>query len=691
MRHRMAVAFVALAIAGAALASGCTTNVTSTPKTERVAGLPASQVRFATLKAVPLTTDSPPYKGSATPRSLSGVKASDSVKEDISNPKVARTLESQGFAVVPGQAPQFYMAYTGAPYDGTPVYVTTDVAYHMWHLAFDKTLRELEQTVLLPKLERLTELSLANARKQSKELAGTPLAADALKVEQLMQVQATLLGLPAGELGPDAKREVSLIRARSENTSSPITGAMIDYSLFTPRGHYTRNPVLTRFFLGMSLMGQSAFLVREPAQVNMGVLASRVMSAQGLGDAQTEQLWTEIYEPTAFLVGTADDYTPFELVKTVEKVAPGAMKDPAKLTKEELAKIGPALLAFRPVRIDPEKASVRLMGVRFVVDSYMLDQLTYPNVGTTEKPREIASAMDIPAAFGSDFAYGVQKAAGQTDYTNYDSQLQALRKDVADRPVERWGGTVYDSWLWSLQPMWLPHGGAFPDYMRTPAWSAKAHQSGLGSYAELKHDTLLFAKQYVAEGEGPSEKAAPRNWVEPDPVVYQRLNSIVLLMQSGLESRGLLTSDTKKLFADLTEMYGFFSRIAEDELANKPISEQDNTALGDIGSQMEGLWWQASDRTDDGASSADKSAAIVADIGRGGQQVVEVATGSIDNIFVIVPDDRGGFAVARGGVYSYYEFLQPASDRLTDEVWRQKLEAGQVPPRPGWEGVLFAR
>ena len=226
--------------------------------------------------------------------------------------------------------------------------------------------------------------------------------------------------------------------------------------------------------------------------------------------------------------------------------------------------------------------------------------------------------------------------------------------------------------------------------MRTPAWTAKAHQSGLGSYAELKHDTVLFAKQYAAEGGGDNPPPA-HNWVEPDPVVYQRLAAMATLMESGLKSRGLLTSDAHQLMGDLIDMYGFLASTAEDELANKPISTKDNSRLGYIGSDMEGLWWQTADKTADGASSADKDAAIVADIGRGGNSVVEVATGHIDQILVIVPDGRGGFAVARGGVYSYYEFLQPVGERLTDAAWRLRLDANKVPPRPAWEDVLFAR
>ncbi len=57
--------------------------------------------------------------------------------------------------------------------------MTTDVAYHEWHLAFDKVLRDLEQSRLLPTLTTLVSGLLDAAAAQRAELAGTPLADDA--------------------------------------------------------------------------------------------------------------------------------------------------------------------------------------------------------------------------------------------------------------------------------------------------------------------------------------------------------------------------------------------------------------------------------------------------------------------------------------------------------------------------------
>jgi hypothetical protein len=46
--------------------------------------------------------------------------------------------------------------------------------------------------------------------------------------------------------------------------------------------------------------------------------------------------------------------------------------------------------------------------------------------------------------------------------------------------------------------------------------------------------------------------------------------------------------------------------------------------------------------------------------------------------------------VTKGGVFSYYEFPWPMSDRLTDEAWREMLGSGQAPARPYWTASFMA-
>jgi hypothetical protein len=361
-----------------------------------------------------------------------------------------------------------------------------------------------------------------------------------------------------------------------------------------------------------------------------------------------------------------------------------------------LRAVSDALKAARPVLIDPERPSVRLMGTRFVIDSWIFDQLMRPNVGEPGAWRLLASPLDLAAAFGSDFALAIQDAAGETAYLHYPEQMAALKDAVAGRPPEAWGQTVYEAWLAAVEPMWLPHGAAFPDVMRSDAWRAKDQQTGFGSYAELKHDTILYTTQAVGEmGAIEPELPPVRNWVEPDPVPFGRLSAMARLTRDGLLARELLPRDLRRLLTDYIRFVDRLAVLAADELAAKPISDDDNEWLRAIGGELEGFWWRSGDRLDTPRPIRDDDAAVIADIMRGIDleqdidSVLEIGTGRIDRIFVLVPDDAGDFHVASGGVYSYYEFPWPTEDRLTDEQWWEMLREGQAPARPAWQEPLF--
>ncbi len=674
--------------------------------------LPSSSVDFAEYQVVPLLDEALPYAGPTTPTSLDGVSLTEQV-ERLLEPAARATLAAQGFVIVPEEFRLFHHAYDEQYYEGTPVFVTTDAAYNAWHEVFDKTLRDIETRRLSPALAQLLTGMRENAVAQRTELAGTPFEDDAARVVDLVSVALSELGVKSGKLSSRAKAEQALIDGHTEVTDSPVIGTLTDYTLFAPRGHYTRTQALRRYFKAMSVLGQHAFLLPGSLQTDgtlvsaaealrLAVLASRTL----VGDPELEELWRQVFEPTAFLVGVADDYTPFELASAVEAVAPGGMDDAvASLDDGTLFAVADELKSMRPVQIDGERPSVRLMGTRFVIDSWIMDQLLSPWVGDRENKRIIASPLDLAAAFGSDFALAIQDEAGETAYVNYPEQMEAMRAAVAARPDEAWGQTVYDAWLAAVEPMWLPHGEAFPDFMQTAAWDAKAQQTGFGSYTELRHDTILYTKQFVGEM-GAVEPKLPkvRNWVEPDPVAFGRLSAMATLMRDGLAARKLLPKDDKELLNDYIAFAERLGRLAADELAGKPIEQaedgrgyrSDNEWLRGIGGELEGFWWRSGDKLKTNRPIRDDDAAVIADIGRGVDldkqidDVLEIGTGRIDRIFVLVPDDEGDFGVATGGVYSYYEFRRPTADgRLTDEQWWETLRKGEAPDRPAWTEPLF--
>jgi hypothetical protein len=70
--------------------------------------------------------------------------------------------------------------------------------------------------------------------------------------------------------------------------------------------------------------------------------------------------------------------------------------------------------------------------------------------------------------------------------------------------------------------------------------------------------------------------------------------------------------------------------------------------------------------------------------------VLEEGVGYVDLIVVAYKCPNGRIILGAGPVFSYYEFKQPMSNRLTDEQWKQQLENGQQPDRPSWTSSFVA-
>src|SRR5262249_31327820 len=101
--------------------------------------LPAPPTAFGRLTDVPLLPSGGRYAGRPTPHSLSGVRVVPAVRQALGRRGAAQLLARNGFVVVPASLRLFHMAYEGNVYEGWPVFVTTDIAYHELHLVFDKT------------------------------------------------------------------------------------------------------------------------------------------------------------------------------------------------------------------------------------------------------------------------------------------------------------------------------------------------------------------------------------------------------------------------------------------------------------------------------------------------------------------------------------------------------------------------
>ena len=630
-------------------------------------------------------------------------------------------LAQNGFSVavpVPGQYREFYQVYEQIRYMETPVFITTDSIYHIYHLIFDKMLRDLETDYFIKDVKQLSSTMLASTSAQYQSLKGTSLEDPALRNAAYFGVADRLLGL-SDPIPPESQSlvdaELALINAANASTFSPIWDRpdlsqdkkLIEvYSQYIPRGHYTRSEDLKMYFKAMMWYGRLTFRLNDAFETRRALLLTQALRAASAPDGTpATTLWHAVYDPTVFIVGKSDDLGYTEYAALSDQVF-GTDPAPAKFADPTLfAQFMQASAALPPPQVnsmwvwieqDPKQVTkgFRFMGQRFTLDDYVFGQVIWRNVGTMEKPRGLPKGLDFFAAMGSQEASSLLKGMGEDQYANFDTQSAKVRSEVAALGTDSWTQNLYWSWLYSFQPIIAPKGSAYPPFMQTQAWTRKDLQTALGSWTELKHDTILYAKQVMAEMGGGGPDNVPHGYVEPNPEAYARLLALAQMTYDGLQSRNLLSDLTKGNLENLISQLQFLQDISQRELAGSPITTDEYLHIQYWGGTLEQFTLKAADTTDATSRDlSDQKAALVADVATGTNDLqtlvaLEEADGQPTPIYVVLPDSP--LRVAVGAVYSYYEFSVPTSGRLTDEQWQAQVEAGTNPAQPDWTKMFVA-
>jgi hypothetical protein len=626
--------------------------------------------------------------------------------QNIVNPTQLKTFDStlclrlaqNGFAIVPAQHEQLFHVYEQNDYSCFPSFVTTDLYLQLFHLYFDCMLREIEENKLHA---MMTKLSLSMYLKLFQQANST----DNEEIKSLATYDAAFFAI-AYELFTGAsigtsdfqaitKPEVKRVMDSKNDFSDFIEdyqNVMFSYSLFRPRGHYSRNENLKKYFRGMMWLQSVPFGLDEEISLRRAIVMADALNNEKNAQKDYDQLNVLLN----YLMGSADNLSIPQVQAEIKKIGKplGELLSDANAIatiKKNLDEIGEKQTRIRPKFEMTSHNKVCLMPQRYQPDAEVLQEMVdYDNDPTK---RATPKGLDFFAAMGVSPAEQILIEEGQ-QWKDFKPMLTKMKTRMQEI---NWDETIATQWMNALKVV-SDKADNQPYFMGTPEWDKKNLNAMLASWAELKHDAILYAKQpFGAEcGGGGLPDPVVMGYVEPNVGFWKKAIELLDNTSKLLKEQGMLTEKVDDATTRIREEAEFLLRTSEKELRGETLAEEEYDQIKCMGATFENISLDLLRQPNqslmgwDDVQGADKKVALIADVytanakNNPDKSVLFEGVGLADEIYVVV-EIEGCLYIARGAVLSYREFTQPMDlQRLTDEEWQKQLEQEPRKGVPDW-------
>ena len=621
--------------------------------------------------------------------------------EDFSG-ELKTMLAKNGFAIVQDSYDQLFQVYENNDYRDFPSFVTTDLYLQAFHVYFDALLRLAEESELSERVldfsetmkQTMLQISANNPDPEIRQLAEWDAAYFAVAVALLTDKPVNGV---QGDMLKMAEEEVKKVNDAELDYSEFLnyTNVPFTYNLFRPRGHYTRSELLGRYFRGMMWLQTVPFGTDKPEQMKRLALLAETMAA----DAALNSEYKRMMAPIDYLMGEIDNVSVLQVEEVMDKnglTLKNIIADEAKMKTfvDEINKIDEKQTRIKPKFEMTSHVKVNLMPQRYMPDAEVLQEMVDADSQITK--RGVSKGLDYFAAMGWTSAERILLGELQ-EAQKWDGYKPNLERMKARMGEINWSSTVANYWVNSLTEMGKGDS-SYPYFMKSEQWDKKNLNAALASWAELKHDAILYAKQpFMAEcGDGGPEAPVVLGFVEPNVRFWKRAINLIDVTDKAFKQFEIENERIDEISNSMRENAEFFLAASEKELKGEKLTKEEYGQIEIIGSTFEYLTLKMLQQGDeelatwDYVEGADKKVALIADVltANGANNpdkcVLYEALGPANTIYVVVEID-GLLYLTRGAVFSYRETFRPATDpRMTDEEWQENLESDPNEGIPSW-------
>ncbi|HMA96923.1 MAG TPA: DUF3160 domain-containing protein, partial [Polyangiaceae bacterium] len=424
-------------------------------------------------------------------------------------------------------------------------------------------------------------------------------------------------------------------------------------------------------------------------------------------------LWQHIDDTIGAYAGEHDSMTPKTLDGLMSALKVSSLSDSTKLSDQQIVDEiarggwGAQRIASRILYKDPGVTttlpldrSFLLFGQRYTVDSHTFVNVTYDRIENRMMPEPLDVAF---SAFGNNAALPI--LSDEFTNTSYVVGLAKTRSLVDAHEPAYWEGSLYTRWLGALRSLSGQENSALPSVTRTTAWQNRMLSTQLGSWAELRRDTILYVKQSYTTG---NLCEFPDAYVDPYPEFYARLGTLADAVNAQAqqlpESAATLKASAQAWVTNFKAVTANLQQMAQDQLTGTPHSADliafindavkwdEQNMCGEIYRTNLSGWYLKLFLLPERGTEYDPVVADVhtqptdemgSDVGR----ILHVGTGAPRLMIVTAETCQGPRAYA-GLAFSYGELITDHWKRLNDQEWAAKLAKEPFPDATWMSSIL---
>ncbi|MBI5832283.1 MAG: DUF3160 domain-containing protein [Armatimonadetes bacterium] len=288
----------------------------------------------------------------------------------------------------------------------------------------------------------------------------------------------------------------------------------------------------------------------------------------------------------------------------------------------------------------------------------------------TDRPTSTRALAILPEHVSSD-TVRLQAVTSELDRPSGEHVAQMLGLTDGAATFAPRDACLPERWLATLAALGEQYPAA-PRFMRSPAWRAKTLNCALTSWAQMRHNSQLYSRELDFPPSAPGRREIPHGFVEPLPAFWNRFAQMVGGYVAELKRLDALTEESRVWLADLVRKADHAADDARRELAGLAPEHADEWE------RFGALFNVPLERP-----------MVTARLGKDQGGVFHVASGWLYPIVEQFDLPEYPPAAAVGYVGSYYEFVEPVGQPLSDDGWAARLAAGAA-PTPRYLALLGA-